>query len=101
MSYGSEERTDLSGLLTEATEHAQMPSCHLSIMHNCVFKLNCHGTLLQGEHRLKWLMGGPWEESEEALEAGAHKQEENGTLQARESKGGGPLPTHTPSGVFG
>lgn len=78
-----------------------MPRCPLSIMHNCVFKLYCHGILLQVEHRLKWLTGGPWEESEEALGAGAHKQEDNGMSQARESKVGGPLPTHTPSGGCG
>lgn len=50
---GSGERTESSGWLSEATGPAQMPSCPLSIMHNCVFKLDCFGTLLRTEHRLK------------------------------------------------
>lgn len=53
------EGTDLPRPLTEAREHAQAPGCPLSIMHNCAFKLNCLGTLLQPEHRLKWLSGEP------------------------------------------
>lgn len=51
------ERTDLPRPSMEARAPAQVPACPLSIMHNCAFKLNCLGTLLQAEQRLKWLLG--------------------------------------------